>query len=414
MEMFKTSLALCLLATAVSAIPLHNNPGSLDSHAILQKRGETQFRDRQGNSFMTDNPNDKRIDWDLLPLSETKWNGIFAHGCSSALIQTWPEWTAPAPDLPAYLLTAGHCLAPFMKEEYRGKIYVSNTDFPRSFMAGDTFDAQETDRVSFKMRQINFATMNLTDIAVVELEDSAESILAKGYNFYTLSKDEFSEGEEIEMIGYPGLPDGNKRRISRGRALKREPIDEAWGHHLEMTWLLDMNSWGGFSGSPIFRAGTTQIMGVFTQGSGRYSYGNRAENVHFCFDGQGRIDLNRDGCLNGWKKAWKRFFGVAYKGVVCDDDECEKRLEVKWQCMSSDNIRFVPIRVREGNSECIAYDGKNCAWSESLQTCTDIADRSGPNVLTLACGEQHRSIYGTTGYDGGGGHWCNLAKINYQ
>ena len=192
------------------------------------------FMDKSGQDIETDQ-NDPRIAWDLVPKSDTQWNGILAHGCSSALIQTWPDGSNPDPALPAYLLTAGHCLAPFNTDQHRGKVYMDSTEFPRVFIGGYTFDSVESERKNYPMRTIRFATMNLTDLAVVEMQATAQELLNEGLNFYKLSKREMSEGATVEMVGYPGVGDGF-RRHSRGTALRRQPTDESWGHYMSMTW----------------------------------------------------------------------------------------------------------------------------------------------------------------------------------
>lgn len=106
------------------------------------------FTDRSGNVIETDQ-NDPRIDWDLVPKSDVQWSGILAHGCSSALIQTWPDGSNPDPSLPAYLLTAGHCLAPFDTDQHRGKVYMDSTDFPKDFTGSYTFSRVGAKKVSY-------------------------------------------------------------------------------------------------------------------------------------------------------------------------------------------------------------------------------------------------------------------------
>jgi hypothetical protein len=189
----------------------------------------------KNGAIIDTNQTNPRIDWDLLSKNEPRWNGILAHGCSSALIQTWPDGLNPDPSLPAYLLTAGHCMAPFNTDQHRGKVYVDSIEFPKSFTSNYTFDALQSDRTQLTIKTIRFATMNLTDLAVVEMQATAQELLRQGFNFYKLSKSEMTEGSPVEMVGYPDLID-DSLRYSRGTAVRRQPISEAWGHELSMTW----------------------------------------------------------------------------------------------------------------------------------------------------------------------------------
>jgi hypothetical protein len=56
----------------------------------------------------------------------------------------------------------------------------------------------------------------------------------------------------------------------------------------------------------------------------------------------------------------------------------------------------------DGNPACASYDGASCLWGKTMGE-IDFA-----KVKPLACGAQHRRLYGVTGFEDPN-HWCNLA-----
>lgn len=81
-----------------------------------------------------------------------------------------------------------------------------------------------------------------------------------------------------------------------------------------------------------------------------------------------------------------------------------------WNCIGSIDS---PIKRIDGDVACMSPDGKNCNWG----SCTD-GNKKISNPQFLKCGEMHKKIWGTTGYDTPD-HWCNkadkllLKKWNY-
>jgi hypothetical protein len=60
------------------------------------------------------------------------------------------------------------------------------------------------------------------------------------------------------------------------------------------------------------------------------------------------------------------------------------------------------------NIRCLSYDGTHCLWLDSETTCTTTS-----GTTYLECGEQHRNVYGNTGYEDPGS-WCSLAKSYFE
>jgi hypothetical protein len=55
-----------------------------------------------------------------------------------------------------------------------------------------------------------------------------------------------------------------------------------------------------------------------------------------------------------------------------------------------------------GNPACASYDGAGCLWGQTK------AQIDFARVKPLACGPQHRQLFGVTGYEDPK-HWCNVA-----
>jgi hypothetical protein len=77
--------------------------------------------------------------------------------------------------------------------------------------------------------------------------------------------------------------------------------------------MVQINSWPGFSGSPLFDIRTKEIVGVFSQGGTlETGYANRADYVHFCFGSDGRWNFQLPSCLAGWKQSWQETFKAPF------------------------------------------------------------------------------------------------------
>jgi len=65
-----------------------------------------------------------------------------------------------------------------------------------------------------------------------------------------------------------------------------------------------------------------------------------------------------------------------------------------------------PMRIdpETGNVQCLSYDGRNCQWNNN-----NLSEIRHNEVRPLTCGEDHRRVWGSTGYDTRG-HWCNTVN----
>ena len=76
------------------------------------------------------------------------------------------------------------------------------------------------------------------------------------------------------------------------------------------------------------------------------------------------------------------------------------------------NNILAPVRINnKGDVECAAVDGRNCLWSNNIESCNNFIKQyeNSSQLKPLVCGEMHKSLYGGTGYDLSY-HWCSLGK----
>lgn len=60
------------------------------------------------------------------------------------------------------------------------------------------------------------------------------------------------------------------------------------------------------------------------------------------------------------------------------------------------------LRKTNDNIECGSVEKGGCFWSETMAQCQQLV----PTQI-LQCGEEHKKLFGITGYDTYG-HWCNM------
>jgi hypothetical protein len=83
-----------------------------------------------------------------------------------------------------------------------------------------------------------------------------------------------------------------------------------------------------------------------------------------------------------------------------------------WSC--ANNI-MTPVRMNDkGDVECMATNGRDCLWTADLNTCnnTIVQNNDNSKLNPLACGDMHKSIYGSPGYDNPA-HWCAITKAAF-
>lgn len=66
-----------------------------------------------------------------------------------------------------------------------------------------------------------------------------------------------------------------------------------------------------------------------------------------------------------------------------------------------------------GNPACLSKDGRLC-WEDSSSCGAKLREarqmlKDGKKLQQLVCGEMHKKVWGSTGYENGGS-WCSAAK----
>jgi hypothetical protein len=79
----------------------------------------------------------------------------------------------------------------------------------------------------------------------------------------------------------------------------------------------------------------------------------------------------------------------------------------KWQCVPGFDY---PVSLdNKGDVQCMSIDGKNCLPGGCQKNLTTPPQ----NILPLVCGEPHKAMWGSTGYDNPA-HWCNTTRSAIQ
>jgi hypothetical protein len=222
-------------------------------------------------------------------------------------------------DGPAYLLTAGHCLALAPPNSVGADV---ENEARLSVKFHEFADSPEA-AVKVSTGRIAFVTMKGVDLALVELAASRHALRERGVVPFVLADAPVDDGAEIAFAGHPRLTNPERFAVlSACRQLRRAPL------LLELTWhFYDaeandcQQAEAGASGSPVFSLSSGRVLGVlnthadtispanpcslnqpceagpdairFAPGT---SYAIPVDGLGACFDAAGVIDRARDGC----------------------------------------------------------------------------------------------------------------------
>lgn len=217
--------------------------------------------DCDGKKVKDNEANSSEVSWIKLSHSveaHKKYNGVGKYGgCTGTLVDTDTKVSSS----PAYILTNGHCLGNLLP----GKGVLFDSTVSTSSMTFDYYyDFEDkTKRQVYPTKIVRYATMDSTDVALIELEGvTLQELKSKGLTAYKLSKELPKVGQVIENIGIPasGIDDVALRHsICKvfGEARIKEGV-----YDFKNSYQLKCNVLGGSSGSSVFDYKTKEIIAV--------------------------------------------------------------------------------------------------------------------------------------------------------
>lgn len=80
--------------------------------------------------------------------------------------------------------------------------------------------------------------------------------------------------------------------------------------------------------------------------------------------------------------------------------------DLNWRCVVGVNV---PIALTAtGDVACMSYNQRDCLWSNTCENILATALRI--RLQPVICGEMHRAIFGSEGYDNPN-HWCQKGRL---
>lgn len=244
------------ISCGFSPPPEENRKNLIKEEPCLNSSNSSSLKaifDCDGNKLPDKDANSKEVNWIKLSSKNEKhkkFNGVGRYGgCTGSLIDTQTGESSS----PAYILTNGHCIS-----YNRGLLPADGAFFDLGQTRAMTFDYYYDfepirDRKSYKTKNVLYATMDSTDIALVELEGvTLQELKILGINAYEISASIPEENKEIINVGIPatGL-DEVVLRYSLCKRKERVPILEG-GYKFPNAYQLKCNVLSGSSGSPVF------------------------------------------------------------------------------------------------------------------------------------------------------------------
>jgi uncharacterized protein (TIGR03437 family) len=263
---------------------------------------------------------------ELLPNADSRNDAFAGVGqfrgpltCTGSLID--PSGSG-ATDSKAWLLTAGHCIS---LEPYG---VIRNQPLTAQVTFNFFVDTPPANRVAVRTRATGWATMKGIDLALVELDATLGDLSAQGIRPLRLARSATEAGRAVFWTGVSGSPIPPELQFVRlGRCTLGADVQLLEGSWI---WNADLSNncpdlYAGASGSPLFDAGTSEIIGViststllnFEKGPDYdcqvnrpcvirrgvtamqrdTSYAADVQGVLQCFDQTNALDLQRPGCL---------------------------------------------------------------------------------------------------------------------
>ena len=245
----------------------NSSQGSTDWHdnceslALAEgKLGLTAIYDEDGNKIPDSQVNTNQVYWTVLTSeSHGAYSGVGRYGgCTGTLIETGGDSSSPA-----YVLTNGHCVGTGLLSAQGVTIdQVANSSKKMYFNYYLENGADEY--LPIDNKTIKFASMDGTDVAVVELDATLGELKDQGITAFQISSTKPSLCTQARNVGVPltGVSSQNIGLrlsdcfIGDEVSLNEGPYRfvESIRHRCSIV--------GGNSGSPIFNKATGSIIGV--------------------------------------------------------------------------------------------------------------------------------------------------------
>lgn len=148
-------------------------------------------------------------------------------------------------------------------------------------------------------------------------------------------------------------------------------------------------------------------------GQQREAIDNIEQLKRLCNEDPTCIAFNTNGWLK-WNMAprtqWARWTEDSKKGMYIKDTIEILPKSNEWQCLS--NIKTPLLLNNTGDVQCMSLNRKDCLWSDTITQCNNIINENKnktSELKPLVCGEMHKNITGSLGYDNPN-HWCSKGK----
>jgi hypothetical protein len=222
----------------------------------------TAIYDNQGNELPDSSVNDNTVNWQVpTPRSGPSFSGAGRYGnCSATLIESNSSNSAA----PAYVLTAAHCVGSSLlsatttilnQAEAAGKVMYFNY-YQQNVAANNLIAVPAT--------TIAYASMQQTDVAVVQIDSTLAALKEQGICAYKLASSRPTAGNSAINAGVPlsGVLAANYGiHLSRCNIGASVSIREGEYRFVD-SFRHNCSIVGGNSGSSLFSADTKEVIGV--------------------------------------------------------------------------------------------------------------------------------------------------------
>lgn len=234
----------------------HDNCAAL---ALKQEQfGLTAIYDEEGNKISDTQVNSELVNWTILTAqTHSQYSGVGRYGsCSATLIET-----GGSNDAPAYVLTNGHCVGAGLLSA-KGVTIDQTANSTKKMYFNYYLENDSEDFLVINNKTIKFASMDGTDVAVVELDASLAELKSQGVTAFKLSSTKPSLCTQARNVGVP-LSGVQQPGLRFSDCFIGDEVSLHEGEYRFVESIRHRCSIvGGSSGSPIFKRDDNSIIGV--------------------------------------------------------------------------------------------------------------------------------------------------------